>query len=313
MDCLDLRSYLFVPGSSERLLAKVLDQGSDAVIVDLEDAVSPGEKASARRRVSEWLERHATTAASRILVRVNQQNGFVDEADVAAVCQTGLLGIVVPKAGTESGPRTDEVLCSAESRLGLDEGSFRILPLIESAKGVATVGAIAKSSTRIDRLTFGAIDLMADLGARGPVDGGALDYTQGRLVVASRVAGLSAPVDTVYPIIDDDEGLERAVRRSANFGFFGKLLIHPNQIDSVHRAYTPSADEVGWAERIVQAFDEAQGAGEAALVVDGRFVDLPVVTAARRVLAVATRLRSPERTGSRSARPIGPKDRPTTE
>ena len=285
------RSYLFAPGSNERLLGKLLDAGADAVIVDLEDAVAASEKSRARAAVVAWLEGPAAASDTPAFVRINQRAGVFDVEDVQAVCRPGLTGLMLPKVESAAAVAALEpTLAAAEASHGLDVGSIRLLPLIESAVGLTEAVAIGRASTRIDTFTFGAIDLMADLGASGPVDGEALAFARGHLVVAARVAGLAAPIDTVYPVLDDPDGFERAARAGARLGFFGKLLIHPSQIEITHRVLTPTPEAIAQAQGVIAAFESSLAQGAAALTVDGGFVDLPVVLAARRTLDIAARL-----------------------
>jgi citrate lyase subunit beta / citryl-CoA lyase len=289
---LALRSWLFAPGSSEHILTKVSSAGSDAVIIDLEDAVAPDMKAGARQLVADWLADMAVTGSSaprpERWVRVNQSDGVVDPADLEAIVRPGLRGIMVPKAEVaETLERLDRALTGYERDRGLPAGSIEIVALIESAVGVRDAAAIAAVGGRLRTLAFGAVDYSADLGIAARADSPAVEHAIAHLAVVARAAGLAPLIDTVFLDLDDDEGLARATERGHAAGCFGKLLIHPRQLPTVHRLLTPSPAAISQARRVIAAFEAATAEGRAAIALDGRFIDLPVVIAARRVLALA--------------------------
>jgi citrate lyase subunit beta / citryl-CoA lyase len=287
-----LRSWLFAPGSSEHLLSKVASAGSDAVIIDLEDAVAPDMKARARQLVADWLAVMARTEPiaprPERWVRVNQSDGIVDPADLEAIVLPGLSGIMVPKVEVaETLERLDHALARHERDRGLLVGSIELVALIESAVGVRDAAAIAAVGGRLRTLAFGAVDYSADFGIAARADSPVVEYAIAHLAVVARAAGLAPLIDTVFLDLDDDEGLARATERGYATGCFGKLIIHPRQLPTVHRLLTPGPEAIAQARRVVEAFEAATADGRAAIALDGRFIDLPVVTAARRVLALA--------------------------
>lgn len=259
------RSYLFVPGNRPERFAKAEAAGADAVIIDLEDAVPPAEKSAARDAAAAWLG-----AGHTALVRVNAADSdwFDDDLKIGAL--PGLAGFVLPKAERR------ESLVSAAGRL--PEGRA-LLPIIESAAGFAYLGQLA-AAPQVRRLMFGSIDFQLDLGIEG--EGEELLYFRSRLVLASRLANLERPVDGVTVAIGDDAALQREATRSRRLGFGGKLCIHPRQVAVVNRCFHPSPEEVAWARRVTAA---AEAAGGAAVAVDGRMVDRPVLLKAQRILA----------------------------
>jgi citrate lyase subunit beta/citryl-CoA lyase len=287
-----LRSWLFAPGSSERILSKVSTAGADAVIIDLEDAVAPEMKARARGLVADWLgvttglgER---TPRPERWVRVNQTDGVVDPADLDAIVLPGLCGVMVPKVEVaQTLELLDRSLAVLEQDRGLPVGTVEVVALIESAVGVRDAAAIAAAGGRLRALAFGAVDYSADLGIVARADSPAVEHALAHLALVARAAGLAPLIDTVFLDLEDDEGLARATERGHATGCFGKLLIHPRQLPTVHRLLTPSRDEIAQARRVVGAFQAATGEGRAAIALDGRFIDLPVVLAARRILALA--------------------------
>lgn len=262
-------SYLFVPGNRPERFDKALASGADCVIVDLEDAVPPAEKALARAAVMGWL-----SADKPVAVRINSGDSPWFTDDLALCALLGVATVVVPKAAD---PGDIERVISS--------GAASVLALIESAQGIAQATMIA-SMPGVERLMFGHIDFSVDLGIEG--DDRELDYFRSQLVLASRLAGIAAPVDGVTTALDDPALLSAEALRGKRFGFGGKLCIHPKQLAGVHAAYLPTDAEVAWATRVL---DAAAAAGGAAVAVDGKMVDLPVMIKAERILQQATRQR----------------------
>jgi citrate lyase subunit beta/citryl-CoA lyase len=265
MSALLPRSYLFVPGNRPERFDKARTAGADAVIVDLEDAVQPAEKDGARDAVSGYA--HASRPA---WVRINGSETRWFAADVAALAaHPGVAGIVLPKAETRE--QIDAVLSAAHA-------SLRVLPIIETARGFANLDVVC-AGPRVPRILFGTLDFQIDLGIDG--DGEELHMFRSRIVLASRLAGLGAPVDGVSTVIGDAAAIEADARRGRRFGFGGKLCIHPKQVDAVHRAYAWSDADTAWAARVL---DAVEASGGAAVAVDGKMVDMPVILKARRIV-----------------------------
>lgn len=265
-----VRTALFVPGSRPERFAKALACGADAVIIDLEDAVESGLKAQARDNLAAFL---AAEPAARVLVRVNAAGDPEQAADLELCGRLpGVAGILLPKAER-----------AAQVRVAVACGK-PVWPLIESARGLLALGEIA-ACEGVERLTYGGLDLALDIGMSNGTPAAASVYDQVRLslLLHSRVNDLQPPLDTVYPAFDDAEGLAATIRHGRDLGLVGALCIHPKQVGVVHGALAPSADELDWARRVLQA---AQG-GAAAFQVDGQMVDAPVLGRARRLLANA--------------------------
>ncbi|HEX3383024.1 MAG TPA: CoA ester lyase [Paraburkholderia sp.] len=261
------RSYLFVPGNRSERFDKAYAAGADAVILDLEDAVQPDEKLMARAAVLAAVSANASRAA---WVRVNGSDTSWFHDDVAAlVPQAGVAGIVLPKA--ENREQISAVLANAHPALS-------ILPIVETARGMANLAELC-GSPHVLRIMFGTLDFQIDLGIDG--DGEELHPFRSQIVLASRLAGIGAPVDGVSTTITDADAVEAEARRGRRFGFGGKLCIHPKQIEAVHRAYAWSDAEVEWARRVLAAVEASHGA---AVAVDGKMVDMPVILKARRIL-----------------------------
>jgi citrate lyase subunit beta/citryl-CoA lyase len=267
MDSFLQRSYLFVPGNRPERFAKACAAGADAVIIDLEDAVPAAEKAAARSAIAAWL-----TPAQPVLVRINgaDTEWFGDDLRLCSV--PGVAGIVLPKA-----ERPEDI-----KRLRL-AGAARVLPLVESARGMADAQALA-AAPGVQRLLFGSIDFQQDLGIIGEHE--ELLAFRSQLVLASRLAGIEPPVDGVTTAIDDAALLRSDALRARRQGFGGKLCIHPKQVQPVNEGFMPDAAEIAWAQRVLAAADAAHGA---AVAVDGKMVDRPVILKAQGIMQEARR------------------------
>jgi len=279
------RSLLFVPGHQPERFDKACRSGADAVVLDLEDAVPPDAKDAARGMVGHWLAAQAlgadAAARPQIAVRVNAADTAWHAQEMAMCRAGGLRRLRLPKV------QHPVVLRAAASALG---EQARLWPLIETARGMHGVEEIA-AAPQVERLVFGTIDFQADLnietGDDALEDDGedrALLYFRSRMVLASRLAGLQAPVDGVTTAIGDCERIEADARQARRLGFGGKLCIHPRQVESVNKGFMPSPARVAWARRVIEA-DAASGG--APVAVDGKMVDRPVVLRARAVLAAA--------------------------
>lgn len=259
------RSWLFAPGHRADRFEKARASGADVVVFDLEDAVPPDGKPAARAAVAAHLD-----PARPAWVRVNalETDWFADDL-AALAAHPGAAGLLVPKCETRA------PLAAALERA---HGGLALMPLIETARGFARLDVIC-GAPRVARVAFGTLDFQVDLGIDG--DGEELDLFRSQIVLASRLAGIAAPLDGIATVIDDPTEIERHARRARRFGFGGKLCIHPQQLDAVHRAYAWSEAEQAWAARVLAAL---AASGGAAVAVDGRMVDLPVILKARRIL-----------------------------
>lgn len=261
-----VRTALFVPADRPDRFAKALASGADAVIVDFEDAVVDAHKGRARALLREFLD---ATPGAGVWVRINMAGHSEHASDLELCGHPGVIGVVVPKA-------QDVKQLAQVAALGKP-----VWPIIESAQGLAALDALARVPG-VERLTFGGLDLSLDLGMT-PGTGGAermLDQARYALLVQSRLAGLQAPLDTVFPDLANEQGLQEFARNAGHMGFAGMLCIHPRQVSSVHAALAPSTADLNWARRVV-----AGAANDGAFTVDGQMVDAPVIERARRLLA----------------------------
>lgn len=286
-----LRSHLYAPGSSDKLLAKVLDAGADCAILDLEDAVAPERKVEAREKVAALVAERALTAPCAVHVRIDRGPDGIQWDDVHAVVQPGLAALRVPKTeDPQDLVALDRELTRLEQERGIEAGSIGLYPLLESALGILRAGEIAAASPRIHRMCVGAADLGADLGlplTAGSTDADPLAVTKQWLVLQSAAAGIGSPVSPVDTNLDDLDGLRRSTIRDRAIGMVGRACIHPAQVAVVHDVFTPSAGEIEKARTILDAADTAARDGVAAIRVGGVFVDPAVVRRARQTAALA--------------------------
>lgn len=280
-----LRSLLFVPGDRPERFAKAAASGADAIILDLEDSVSPANKEAARAAVADYLagEREVIT-----LVRVNPLDGHMTAADVAAIAAARPDAIMLPKAeGAPAIAQLDTILRS-ESPAGTSLPP--ILPIAtETPAAIFTLGSYREVGARLIGLTWGAEDLPAAIGAATSreADGDYTDpYRVARVLTlfAAHGAGVAA-IDTVFPAISDADGLAAYAARARRDGFTGMMAIHPAQVAPINAAFTPSPDEVAHAQAIVDAFAANPGAG--VLQLGGKMVDAPHLKQARHILSLA--------------------------
>ena len=287
-----IRTHLYAPGNNARLLAKVFSAGADAVILDLEDAVPPAAKLQAQQMVDQVLRQRAGQPGPVIFVRINHPSTTWSEADVRAAVQPGLGGLRIPKVeDAETVRRVASWIEQSEMTRGMPSGSVVLICGIESAVGLWHATEIAAAHPRVLALGFGAADFTRDLGITPGPDGLETLHACSQLVLASRVAGIHPPIDSVYRFLDDPAGLEKNARQAKAVGFFGKSVIHPKQVSIVNSIYTPTGDEIAHARKIVTLAEQAEAQGSGAIQnSSGEFVDVAVVRRAQAVLALADRL-----------------------
>ena len=284
------RTLLFAPGNHPRRVEKALCLKADAVILDLEDAVAIAEKVATRAVVVDALQSERSGLG---YVRVNAYDTDFCFGDLLVVVAKGVDGIVLPKVETSSQLRSvDWVVSQLEREKRLPAGGIDIIPIIETGKGVANVHDIASAGTRIKRLSFGAGDYTKDMAMRWTRHEGELAHARAEIAVASRAAGLEAPLDTVWIHIKETDGCIKSAELVCDMGYQGKLCIHPDQVDPVNAVFTPSDDDVDFAEKVVNAFEEAEAQGLASIQVDGYFVDYPIVDQAQRTLDLIEKIRA---------------------
>lgn len=284
-----MRSFLFVPGDSERKLAKAAGTAADALVLDLEDAVSAERIDIARGAVREYLLSHRERTRTQLWVRINPLSSDKALPDLAIIVAGSPDGILLPKiTSTSDIVLLDHYLSALEVREGVSAKSIRIMPVAtETAGAMFGLGALARCSDRLWGVTWGAEDLSAALGASSnrEEDGG-LEFTYKlarSLCLLAAVAAEVEPVDTVFTNFKDQDGLLKESRAARRAGFTGKIAIHPDQVDPINQAFTPAPEEIEYARRVVEAFSKTQGT----IGLDGKMLDMPHLKQARHVLAMA--------------------------
>ncbi len=287
-----IRTALFVPGTRPDRVDKALKAGADVIIIDLEDAVPFKLKEETRSKVREKVLEHG---GRKIVVRVNAIGSGFCQGDLDEIIVKELACIMLPKV--ESPEQIREInhrLLTLEEERGIQPGAVSIIPLIESASGVQSLFPILSEKTdpaRVLTVAFGAADYSLDLGIEITKQGMELIYPRSRIAVACRAAHIEPPLDTPFMIdLKDMEGLKADAIRAKQLGFQGKLCIHPNQVEPCNAIFSPTKEEIQYAERVIQAFEEAEAGGVAAIQLDGKFIDYPVVERARRTLEMAKKM-----------------------
>ena len=293
---MSIRSWLFVPGDSERKLVKGLGNPADALILDLEDAVSDDRQTLAREMTCEFLMNNSDRSRQQIWVRINPLDHEFSLFDLAAVMPGIPDGIVLPKVYSAiEVNRLADFLSALEAREGLVIGSTKILSVAtETAASLLTFDTYLKNVTnRLVALTWGGEDLAASLGAsdnQHPVSGGYDDpYLYAKTMCLATARAINAdPVGCVWVNFRDLKGLKQDCFHDRRTGFFGKIAIHPDQSEIINRAFTPSNEEIAYSQKIVDLFDENPGMGTVGF--EGKMLDMPHLKQARNVLALAQQL-----------------------
>ncbi len=284
-----LRSLLFVPGNQTRMLERASGLRPDAFMPDLEDSVPAGEKAKAREVTAEYLEK---LGAGGVLVipRVNSlDTGLLDD-DLDAVVGRHVFGVSVGKINTPKDIETISAKLEAlERKAGVEVGSVSLLPWIETAMAIVNLYEICRASPRIVGVAFGAEDFTNDMGIERTESEAETFFARNSIGVAARAADVLA-LDTPYFSFRDPDGLRENAKTAKQYGFKGKFAIHPAQIDIINDTFSPSADEIEYARRVVVAFVEATRMGRGSTSLDGKVVDVPVVKRAQAVLEMAEAL-----------------------
>jgi citrate lyase subunit beta / citryl-CoA lyase len=282
------RTFLFAPANHPRRREKAFTLGADAVILDLEDACAISEKAASRAKVAEAMRQPRTCLG---YVRVNPLTTEFAYGDLVETIQPGLDGVILPKVDSPAHIATaDWLMTQLEREANLAPGSVDLIPIIETGAGMAALAEILRASPRVKRASFGAGDFTLDMNMKWSHDESELGPYRSQMVLQSRAAGLEAPIDTVWTDLKDAEGFVASTNKVRDMGFQGKLCIYPDQVDVVNRAFTPTEAQVARAQRIMDAFAEAEAQGSSAIQLDGQFIDYPIMYAARRLLAMTRKL-----------------------
>lgn len=269
------RSLCFVPGNNSRFLEKARYLRADIVCLDLEDSVPNEQKDQARQMIRQAVRDRESYAANAVYIRTNSPASGLVPSDLRAVVRRGVDGIVIPKLNNTSElEKIIKILEDLERQRNLLP--IGIMPSIESAEGVVHAYAIASSGgsrhSRIDCLVFGVFDLLADMGIEYTVQSDAAKYARARVALDAHAAGIPA-IDGIWQDLTDAKGMEDDCLYGRSLGYAGKSVIHPDQIDVVHRLFHPTASEVAWAQKVVSAYELSVQSGRGATTVEGRMID----------------------------------------
>ena len=279
------RSMLFMPGNNPGMLQTAEVFGSDSIIFDLEDAVSLGEKDAARILIKGALKtfNYGTT---EVVIRINPFSTPYALEDIDVMARLKPHAILLPKATPEDMKKLDDMLAVIEKEEGFEEESIKIHALVETTYGVETVYQTLQMSNRIESVCLGGEDLAADLGVGRTKDSEELFYARTKVVNACKALKIDA-IDTPFTDTNDEAGLLADTIHAKKLGFTGKLSINPRQIDTIHKVYSPTAEEISWANRVMYAKDEAEKEGLGVFSLDGKMIDAPIITRAINTLNTA--------------------------
>jgi len=266
-------NFLFVPGTHPERFTKALNSGADAVIIDLEDAVAAQDKDSARNAIRTAWQTFTEDEKKRLIIRTNAPGTQFYSADLILAQELSVVCLLIPKAES-----LDQINGAAQIL-----PNTALIPMIETALGLDHLKEIA-SSNQVLRLALGNLDLQADLGMVCDAQETELQTARYQIVLASRLARITPPIDGVTPSTDNLARIEGDSQRAKRMGFGGKLCIHPKQIPAVKAAFMPTSEEIEWARKVISADQVSQGG---AVKLDGRMIDRPVVLLAQRTLAIA--------------------------
>ncbi|AMG87132.1 HpcH/HpaI aldolase/citrate lyase family protein [Bordetella bronchiseptica] len=283
-----IRSFLFVPGNKESMLDKAALAKADALILDLEDSVPPAEKLAARELVARKIPA-LIAQGQRIWVRINRSAHIYDLDDILAVAQPGVEGVVISKPwGPEDVYMASSMIAEAETRANLPLGSIGLIPLLETARSMQLCYEIAQMPRVVG--IVGATAKNADMGRAlkfvWTPEGRETEYLKSRVVMAARAAGKQA-IGGIWQQIKDLEGLARSSAFDRQLGMSGELALHPMQVETINRTYTPTAEDVAYYQGMIDALDAAQAQGRASVMYDGEHIDIAHVKTAHEVIALA--------------------------
>jgi citrate lyase subunit beta / citryl-CoA lyase len=284
------RSVIFVPGINPRFVDKAKKLNADIICFDLEDSVLPAEKVTARKMIVRALRQRAQyNLTKNVYVRINSPESGISGKDLISTIQKGLDGIVVPKVNDESElVELCGLITELEQKRRIEKNRIKLMPSIESAKGIVNAYSIAKADLRINALIFGLYDFLHDMNL-DYVDNDATGYSYARMKIPvdARAAGVVA-IDAIWQKVDDIAGLRNDAASAKRLGYVGKSIIHPNHIEPVHEIFKPSKIEIGWATKVVNALGPAmrKGKGSGVVKLDGKMIDAAHYKLAKAILNI---------------------------
>ena len=283
------RSMLFLPGNTPNIIVNGEILGADAVILDLEDAVAPTEKDSARILVRNAIGRMGF-GKCEVIVRINSTDTDFWQKDLDAIIPVKPSLIMPPKTGcAEDVLRVDAYITELEEKLGMEKNSVGLIPLIETALGVENAFQIASASKRVRAIFLGGEDLTADLRCKRTKEGNEIAYARSRMVCAARAAGVDV-YDTPFTDVNDDEGIYVDARYAKSLGFTGKSSISPRHVQAINEVFSPTLQEIDYAYEVMETIRIAKEQGKGAVALRGKMIDAPIVARAEQTIAAAEEL-----------------------
>jgi citrate lyase subunit beta / citryl-CoA lyase len=282
------RSLIFVPSNSRRFIDKAKTLNADITCFDLEDSVPINEKTAARETIIQALKQR-TDYKTNVYIRINSFDSGMAFTDLKEIIQNGVDGIVIPKVDDEN-----EVIdiirfiSILEDERGIKNGSIKIMPSIETAKGVVNAYSIAKADQRVNALIFGVFDFLYDMGLDyAENDGIEYVYARAKIPVDAKAAGVAA-IDAIWQNVDNTNGLMKDARVAKRLGYSGKSIIHPSQIDPVHNIFIPTKNEIEWAKKVIEALGQTmeRGSGKGAVKLEGKMIDAVHYKQAKAILNI---------------------------
>ena len=279
-----MRSLMFVPAHNQKLLDSSLRRDADVLLLDIEDSVPPVDKQTARNNILEFVKR-PEAKGKIIFPRVNDRESGELLKDLYQLTVDGITGFMYPKSTKEEDVYfVGKLLETIEYEKGLSVGTFKLIPLIETAGAIVNIKEICTACTRVVAVAFGCEDYVTDLGGKHDPEGQSIFFARNAIVNAARAAGV-LPIDTVHIKVHDLDDLERNLILSKNLGFEGMLVLNPKELPLVNQYFSPSEDEIAWAEEMVQLTAEAKAEGKGVAVKDNKFIGPPMLKMAEKILA----------------------------
>lgn len=284
-----IRSMLFLPGNTPNIIVNGEILGADAVILDLEDAVAPAEKDSARILVRNALK-YMGFGACKVIVRINSTDTDFWKKDLDAIIPARPDMIMPPKVSCAADvQQVDQYITELEAKLGMEKNSVSLIPLIETALGVENAFLIASASKRVQAIFLGGEDLTADLRCKRTKEGNEINYARCRMVCAARAAGVEV-YDTPFTDVNDDEGIYTDAQYAKSLGFTGKSSISPRHVKAINEVFSPSMKDIDYAYEVMEAIRMAKEQGKGAVALRGKMIDAPIVARARQTIEMAQAL-----------------------
>ncbi len=279
------RSMLFIPGNSPNMIQNAGILGADSIILDVEDAVSIDEKDSARNLIMHALK-EVNFYGCEVVVRVNAPSTTFGEKDLREITPNKPDAFMIPMATEEEIRIADAIISEIEKEVGIEEGSIRLVPIAETAYAVESIADIIRASKRIDAVLLGAEDLTADMEISRTKEGGEIYYARNKIANICKAFKIQA-IDTPFADVNDSKGLIDDALKGKSLGMTGKAAINPRQVDAIHQVYTPTLEEIQYAQSVIEAMNEAKKAGKGVFSFEGKMIDAPIILRAETVIRKA--------------------------